>query len=58
QPLTRCSPVQVKEPQDDIERAAHVNIQAALADYRAQRYEHTEFQVKLGKKMAKIMFGQ
>ncbi|KAG0096095.1 hypothetical protein BGZ93_005008 [Podila epicladia] len=42
----------------DIERAIHVNIKTALADYRAQRYKHAEFQVKFGKKMAKIMFGQ
>ncbi|KAG0081982.1 hypothetical protein BGZ92_011947 [Podila epicladia] len=42
----------------DIEDVTYENIQAALADYRAQRFSHAEFQVNLGKTFAKVMFGQ
>ncbi|KAG0039945.1 hypothetical protein BGZ82_006058 [Podila clonocystis] len=42
----------------DIEDVTHENIKAALADYKAQRFEHALFQVDLGKTFAKIMFGQ
>lgn len=42
----------------EIENVTYENIKAALADYRAQRYEHAAFQVNLGKTLAKIMFGQ
>ncbi|KAG0017929.1 hypothetical protein BGZ81_010466 [Podila clonocystis] len=42
----------------EIENVTYENIQAALADYRAQRFSHAEFQVGLAKTFAKIMFGQ
>ncbi|KAF9207188.1 hypothetical protein CPC16_000102 [Podila verticillata] len=42
----------------DIEDVTHENIKAALADYKAQRFEHALEQINLGKTFAKIMFGQ
>ncbi|KAI9231894.1 MAG: hypothetical protein BYD32DRAFT_466740 [Podila humilis] len=42
----------------EIENVTYDNIQAALADYRSQRYEYAAFQVNLGTTMAKVMFGQ
>lgn len=42
----------------DIEDVTYENIQAALSDFRAQRFSHAELQVNLGKTFTKIMFGQ
>ncbi|KAG0318430.1 hypothetical protein BG000_004245 [Podila horticola] len=42
----------------DIENVTYENIQAALTDFRAQRFSHAEFQVGLAKTFAKILFGQ
>ncbi|KAG0015450.1 hypothetical protein BGZ82_001400 [Podila clonocystis] len=42
----------------EMEEVNYENIQAALADYRAQRFHHAEFQVNLGKTLGGILFGQ
>ncbi|KAG0082409.1 hypothetical protein BGZ93_009475 [Podila epicladia] len=42
----------------DIEDVTHENIKAALADYKAQRFENALVQVEMSKTLAKIMFGQ
>lgn len=42
----------------DIEEVTHENIKAALADYRAQRYEHAASQVKVSQTLGKLMYGQ
>ncbi|KAG0020492.1 hypothetical protein BGZ81_009313 [Podila clonocystis] len=42
----------------DIEETTQENIEAALADYRAQRIGHVTVQVNMSKMMGKAMFGQ
>ncbi|KAF9392198.1 hypothetical protein CPC16_003509 [Podila verticillata] len=42
----------------DVEEATQNNIEAALADYRAQRIGHVAVQVNMSKMMGKAMFGQ
>lgn len=42
----------------DVEEATQKNIEAALADYRAQRIGHVTVQVNMSKMMGKAMFGQ
>ncbi|KAG0340665.1 hypothetical protein BG004_006330 [Podila humilis] len=42
----------------DIEDPTYENIQAALSDYRSQRFVHAEAQVELAKTMSRVMFGQ
>ncbi|KAF9320142.1 hypothetical protein BG003_007123 [Podila horticola] len=42
----------------DIENVTHENIKAALADYRAQRYEPAASQVKVSRTLGKLMYGQ
>ncbi|KFH72185.1 hypothetical protein MVEG_02476 [Podila verticillata NRRL 6337] len=42
----------------DVEEATQNNIEAALADYRAQRIGHVTVQVNMSKMMGKAMFGQ
>jgi 2-polyprenyl-6-methoxyphenol hydroxylase-like FAD-dependent oxidoreductase len=42
----------------DIEEATQENIEAALADYRAQRVGHVTVQVNMSKMMGRAMFGQ
>ncbi|KAG0099231.1 hypothetical protein BGZ93_008616 [Podila epicladia] len=42
----------------DIEEVTQENIEAALADYRAQRIGHVTVQVNMSKTMGKVMFGQ